>query len=123
MDILRFPLARLTACFIPGIVFAHYLKPSIAFVFVALATTFAILLLAFFVFGKLRQKPYFAVAVYLLSFASGTATQTLHGSYLNRGHYIHRTSDNRQYALSIVLHEKLRNTAGGQRYISLVDGI
>lgn len=121
MDILRFPLAKITACFIPGLLAAYYIRPDIIPVLIAFGAGLLILA-AIFAMRRpnFRRKIYFAIAVYAVSFLLGAATQAGHDWRQRPDHYVSKTTDGKPHLLTIVLREKLKTTASGPRFIGLV---
>lgn len=125
MDILKFPLVKITIWLILGIIVSKYLKPecraTIILVFISLVVAVVAFVLAR---NNFRQKAYFGIVFYFLSFFTGMATQAIHGNYFRKSHYIHSlANENESHLLTVTLREKLKQTVHSERYIALVTQI
>lgn len=119
MAILRFPLVRIAACFIPGIAAAYYIKPSILLLSVT-AGCFLILSCAAYCFARrqFKQRLYFGISFYILVFCCGAATQAVHAFYNQRGHYFNGTDFKKAHSIALILNERLKNSQSGSRYVA-----
>jgi competence protein ComEC len=124
MDILRFPLAKITVFFVLGIVTGFYLRPTPTFAAASLLLLFGLLFIAFLFSQKAsRQTIYFSIITYLLAGFIGLATITIHDYRFQKTNYIHYSSEKSVQVLQLTLREKLKNTALGQRYVAVVHQI
>jgi competence protein ComEC len=125
MKVLQFPLARVTLVFIVGIVFTYYTQPSPILVFSSL---FIAALFSGVAYFWSRQKPlhnrYFGLTIFVLAFAVGMSTQTIHTDSYQKNHFTQLPNIFEQpHTFTIVLKEKLKSTANNQRYVALVNQI
>ena len=125
MKVLQFPLARVTLVFIVGIVFTYYTQPSPILVFSSL---FIAVLFSAVVYFWCTQKPhhnrYFGLTIFVLAFAVGMSTQTIHTDSYQKNHFTQLPNIFEQpHTFTIVLKEKLKSTATNQRYVALVNQI
>jgi competence protein ComEC len=125
MKILQFPLAKISICFIFGVLFFHYyqLPPKLAFVSLILSV---FLLILFHFLGK-KSKSFtslFGIITLLLSFLTGISTAIIHKETYNRNHYTNQIRDyEKSFLIDLVINEKLKNTQKNIRYISFVKNI
>ena len=125
MKVLQFPLARVTLVFIVGIVFTYYTQPSSQLVFSSLFIAALFSAVAYF---WCTQKPhhnrYFGLTIFVLAFAVGMSTQTIHTDSYQKNHFTQLPNIFEQpHTFTIVLKEKLKSTAINQRYVALVNQI
>jgi competence protein ComEC len=125
MKVLQFPLARVTLVFIVGIVFTYYTQPSPHLVFSSLFIAALFSAVAYF---WCTQKPhhnrYFGLSIFGLAFAVGMSTQTIHTDAYQKNHFTQLPNIFEQpHTFTIVLKEKLKNTANNQRYVALVNQV
>ena len=125
MNILKFPLSRITLSFVLGILFAATFNVSpdiLFFVLPMLLTCFTIA----YVVAKAHfiQKIYFGVCVSLLAFIIGNVTQLLHGSQLRKDLYTSLiSSTDSTHILEVTIRERLKATAKNERFVAFVDRI
>ena len=123
MNVLRFPVARITVCFIPGIVCATFLKPDPELLLILLLSSFALLLIAFSLFKNFKKTIYLGILLYLTSFLAGVSARIVNTEYLSSSHYVHQITKGENYLLEVTLREKLKNNSFGQKYTALVRSI
>jgi competence protein ComEC len=124
MDILRFPLAKITVFFVFGIVAGFYLRPTPTYVAASLLFLFGLLFISFLFAQKIStQRIYFSLITYLLAAFIGLATITIHDYRFQKTNYIHHSCEKSVHVLELTLREKLKNTALGQRYVAIVHQI
>jgi competence protein ComEC len=124
MDILRFPLVKVTFWFVIGIVANHYLKQNPIDVIVALIASFGILCTASLLAKKdFRQKGYFGTTLYLVCFFAGAATLAVHDFETQKDNYIHFVNGNQSHVLKATLREKFKNSPSGEKYVAIVKWI
>lgn len=122
MDVFRFPLAKITACFVPGIALGYFMKPDFQLV-ISIWLVSLLLVCTFFFLKNSNRNIYFGIAVYIAAFTTGLTTQILHNWRQTPDHYFHLIRDEKPQLLKVVLREKLKNTFSGQRYVAIVNQI
>ncbi|WP_281637132.1 ComEC/Rec2 family competence protein [Flavobacterium marginilacus] len=125
MKILQFPLARITAAFVAGILLAYLLKtiPVIAFIFLSAAI---VAFVGSYYLGRTNKKfqLLFGIAVYFLAFAIGVTTQTIHTDSNQQDNYIHyKNIFDKNHTFTVTLRENLKQKSFNERYIALVNSI
>ncbi|MEK8179398.1 ComEC/Rec2 family competence protein [Flavobacterium buctense] len=123
MKILQFPLARLTLCFVLGILFYQKYPPEPIWALISLLIGVLFLTLFHFFSKKPIYKFLFGTFTLLVSFIIGITTCIFHKESLRPNHYLHQIEENSSHKIKLVLHEKLKNTAKNSRYISTVTSI
>lgn len=122
MQILKFPLARITVWFILGLLASFYLKPSISFAFLFLGIAFLLFTISYFLAQKdFIQKIYFAVVTYILFGFIGVSTYAVNNESYNPNHYLHKINDSKEHLISLTVTEKLKSSAYNQRYFGTVN--
>jgi competence protein ComEC len=125
MKVLQFPLARVTLVFIVGIVFTYYtqLSPKLVFSSLFIAALFSAVAY-FWCTQKPHHNQYFGPTIFVLAFAVGMSTQTIHTDSYQKNHFTQLPKIFEQpHTFTIVLKEKLKSTANNQRYIALVNQV
>lgn len=125
MKVLRFPLTKITICFVAGIVTCFYVKPELKIVVLLTALVFFGLCLSYY-FSIKNRKPnsHFGFLTYLFSFGIGVCTLLLHSGYLQKNNYIHKIPvAKNEVILEMVLREKLKSSATKDRYVAIVKNI
>lgn len=125
MKVLQFPLARVTLVFIVGIVFTYYtqLSPKLVFSSLFIAALFSAVAY-FWCTQKPHHNQYFGLSVFVLAFAVGMSTQTIHTDSYQKNHFTQLPNIFEQpHTFTIVLKEKLKSTANNQRYVALVNQV
>jgi competence protein ComEC len=122
MKILEFPLARITSGFILGVLIGNNFKPEPFFTFKLLTSALLLLLILYFLSKKFKAPTiYFGMSATLVSILIGISTYVIHNESLNKNHYIHQISDSgKQYEITLLLIEKLKNTNLNQRYVASI---
>ncbi len=125
MKVLQFPLARVTLVFIVGIVFTYYTQPSPHLVFSSLFIAALFSAVAYFwCTKKPHHNRYFGLSIFGLAFAVGMSTQTIHTDAYQKNNFTQLPNIFEQpHTFTIVLKEKLKNTANNQRYVALVNQV
>jgi competence protein ComEC len=125
MKVLQFPLAKVTICFMFGILFCHYTNWNAMWNFSFLTISFLWFALTYYFSRKnLLQNNRFGLAAYALSFCIGISTLTVHNDYLQKDNYIRQVADSgKTHELEVVLREKLKSSSYNDRYIALVKRI
>ncbi|MFM2009872.1 MAG: hypothetical protein RLZZ479_262, partial [Bacteroidota bacterium] len=125
MKVLQFPLARVTLVFIVGIVFTYYtqLSPKLVFSSLFIAALFSAVAY-FWCTQKPHHNQYFGPTIFVLAFAVGMSTQTIHTDSYQKNHFTQLPNIFEQpHTFTIVLKEKLKSTANNQRYVALVNQV
>nr|WP_315199707.1 ComEC/Rec2 family competence protein [uncultured Flavobacterium sp.] len=125
MKVLQFPLARITIAFIAGILFAYFLNPIPAIVFIFLTVTAIVFIGTYFsVKKKTKSQLLFGIATYFLAFSIGATTQTVHTDSNQRNNYIHyKNIFEKNHTFALTLREKLKTTAFNERYIAQLNSV
>jgi len=125
MKILQFPLAKITIAFITGILLAYFLKPVLSIVFLFLGLTIIVFVGSYFSSKtNKRLQNIFTIATYLLAFAIGTTTQTVHTDFNQQNNYTHyKNIFEKNHTFTLTLRENLKQTTYNERYIALVNSI
>jgi competence protein ComEC len=125
MKVLQFPLARITICFVLGILCVYNLKIQPEYVFGLFL--FSILIFAFCFFwerNKFRTTLIFGLTVYFFSFTIGMATQIVHTDLYQKTNYIHqKTVFEEAQTITLTIREKLKSNPFSDRYIALINTI
>ncbi|HEX8270776.1 MAG TPA: ComEC/Rec2 family competence protein [Flavobacterium sp.] len=120
MDILQFPLARITLCFITGIATAKFFQVPLMIVAGLLCCSIALLLFYYQRNRKLLiQNAGFGLIAFALSFLVGITTVNVHDDRHQKNHYVHLLVPNPQQ-LEVVLRERIKATATNHRYFAIV---
>ena len=124
MNVLQFPIARITAAFIPGIITAYLLKPNAGdILWLLIAILILPILLYYFAGKRFRRRSHFGFTLYALSFIIGIATQIIHTDFYKKDNYINVINPDKEYVLEVILRERLKPTATSERYIGTVKTI
>lgn len=125
MNIMSFPLTRITIAFVLGIFFEHYVKTS-------LESTFLLLFVSGIVFGisyffskqNSKNKYYFGFATYFLALSIGITTQTIHIDSFRQSNYSNiQEIFEKPHLISMSIREKWRSTGTNDRYVAIVNKI
>ncbi|MFV8392410.1 ComEC/Rec2 family competence protein [Flavobacterium sp. LB2P6] len=125
MKVLHFPLAQITIGFISGILFAYYLHPPAALLFILLSISISIFGVLYFLFkNKSKNVFYFGLTTYFLSFLIGISTQVIHMDHFQKSNYIHdETIFEQPHFISIIIREKLKSAPFSDRYIAIINRV
>lgn len=122
MDVLRFPLARVTLLFVAGIA-VQYRFGTAAAVLIATLAGSGCLLIAQFLAARKSQVPgtFFGCTAMCVAFTMGAFCLSTHSGIRRENHYIrHVGSQEKQYALQLTIREKLKATPSYERYVCRV---
>lgn len=122
MRVLQFPLIKITASFVLGILIAHYTKPAFLFsliaVLLSLLTLFSVY---FYAKSKLVLTNLFGISVLSTALFIGIFTTVTQDPSRNKTHYIHFISNqNKNCAVVLIIEEKLKTTAVSNRYVAQI---
>ncbi|WP_395061555.1 ComEC/Rec2 family competence protein, partial [Flavobacterium sp.] len=122
MKVLKFPLIKITGCFVFGIIVAHNTKPPFLLILILLLLGISFLLLSyFFSLKSLNQKTSFGIIALCTSFLIGIFTLVCNNQTLNSFHYIHHlTETDKDHSSEIIIKEKLKNTINNDRYVAKI---
>ena len=120
MKVLRFPLIKITGCFVFGLLFAHYAKPPFLVALIALIISFLTVFILYLLPQKsIFPKNHFGFAALFTAFVIGIFTFVSNNQTRNKLHYIHFiSSQNKNYTATISIKEKLKNTIVNDRYVA-----
>jgi competence protein ComEC len=120
MRVLQFPLIKITASFVLGLLIAHYTKPAFLFSLIAVLLSLLTLFSVYFyaksksVITNLFGITALSTALFIGIFATVSQDPTR-----NKTHYIHSISDqNKNCAVVLIIKEKLKTTAVSKRYVA-----
>ena len=124
MDVLKFPIAKVTLCFVAGILFTVYFPlnrfSALAIIVIALATFIA----AYFLTAHKAYSLYFASALFFVSFSLGLLTNELHDAKQDSNHFLHYLQESQKnHQIQVVLLQRLKPTPYAERYIGKVVNI
>ena len=124
MNLLQFPLTRIVAGFIPGIVTAYYFPIDVLTAMLSLLAAFIILLASLLFANTALKKILFGFIALLLSYSIGLAAYVTERGVSDQRNYIHQLkTPNQLYTIEVVLREKLKTASGRQRYFALIRSI
>ncbi len=125
MNVLQFPLARITVGFLAGILVAYYFKPTFSIVVLILFILLCAFTIVFFVSkNKIINPIYFGLATILLAFSIGTSTQIIHtDSFQSTNYNNSKAIYEKPHLVSVTIREKLRSSSYNDRYIVRVNQI
>ena len=125
MNIMLFPLTRITIAFVLGIFIAHYSKTTLESTFLLLFVSGIVFGISYF-FSKQNSKNqyYFGIATYFLALSIGATTQTIHiDSYQQSNYSQFQEIFEKPHLISMSIREKWRSTSTNDRYIAIVNKI
>ena len=125
MNILQFPLTKITIGFIIGLIAAYYINISANFAFVFILIGFAIVLLAYkFNTTTTKKNLVFEATILLLSFAVGIGILVTHTDSNRKNNYSnHPTVYEKANWIEVVVREKLKSSPQNNRYIVYVQKV
>lgn len=125
MKELEFPLARITICFVTGIILTYYLNPNPECIFILLFLTTSFFGIVYFLSKQNNVNPlYFSLATYFIALGIGATTQIIHTDSLQKSNYIHsKIIFEGSHTMSITIREKLRSSSYNDRYIVILNQI
>lgn len=122
MKVLKFPLIKITFCFILGILFAQMSKPTFLLTLILLLICSSITLIINLLSNKKTvYKSLFGIFCLITSFFIGSFTLVLNNDKLNSSHYLKDLkSVENEYSAEIIIKEKLKNTINNDRYVAKI---
>ncbi|PWA06997.1 ComEC/Rec2 family competence protein [Flavobacterium laiguense] len=125
MKVLQFPLARITAAFILGILVVYSIIPSPLIVFILLSISALLFIITYYLsITNSKFSLIFGIATSLLAFSIGGTTQIIHtGSYSPNNYTNNRNICKKNHTFTVTLREKLKSSNFSERYIALLHTI
>lgn len=125
MNVLQFPLIRITIGFIIGLIAAYYISISANFAFVFILMAFGIVLLVYkFATSTTKKNLVFEAVILLLSFAVGIGILVTHTDSNRKNNYSnHPTVYEKANWIEVVVREKLKSSPQNNRYIAYVQKV
>ncbi len=120
MNVMHFPLAKISISFIIGLLLAYYLQIPYNFSLLLFGIQFIVLLL---VFHFSKNKIHFGYAVIACSISLGFWISVFHHQPNNSDHYVHSIEENTSYSIEICIKERLKNNAFNDRFVGEIQGI
>lgn len=118
MNLLQFPLVKVTIGFVLGLLVAFYFNPDFWIGIGMVLFGFLLFLFTYFY----SKKKFFGISVFLLSVGIGVFTQVLHSDIRNKNHYVHQISAEPQI-IHLTLDSKLKPNAYNHRYFAEVNSV
>ncbi|HOZ75750.1 MAG TPA: ComEC/Rec2 family competence protein [Flavobacterium sp.] len=125
MKVLHFPLAKVSLCFMAGIICCHFLHCEPWRVLLALAFLLVLLVsVHFLTVSYPKTKWFFGFLVGVFSFTSGMGALSIHDVRFDQNHYIHHIKkSDEKHLLTVTLRERLKSSAQYSRYVAIVKNI
>lgn len=122
MRVLQFPLIKITASFVLGILIAHYTKPAFLVSLIAvLLSLLALFCVYFYAKSKLVITNLFGITALSTALFIGIFTTVSQDPSRNKTHYIHFISNqNKNCAVVLIIKEKLKTTTVSNRYVAQI---
>lgn len=119
MNVLKFPLTRITFLFIIGILFADYFRPSLVILFIVFAVSLLMLIVNYFVNRKIiGDHILFGINVMIVSCLAGMITLSLHNQIKSPDNYIHFVDESQRQNIRLSISEVIKSSAKYDRYIA-----
>lgn len=119
MDLLQFPLVKVTISFIFGLLVALYFDFDLSIGVSGILCSILFLLLTYFF---VKNKLVFGIIVCVTALWIGILAQILHQDILNQKHYLHAISEDKQH-VNLTLDSKLKPNAYNHRFYAKVNSI
>ena len=125
MNVLQFPLIKITIGFIIGLIAAYYISISANFAFILILMAFAIVLLVYkFTIATTKKNLVFEVAILFLSFAVAIGILVTHTDSNRKNNYSnHPTVYEKANWIEVVVREKLKSSPRNNRYIAYLQNV
>lgn len=122
MRVLQFPLIKITASFVLGLLIAYYTKPAFLFSLIALLLSLLTLFsVYFYAKSKLVITNLFGITALSTALFIGIFTSVTQDPTRNKTHYIHSISNqNKNCAVVLIIKEKLKTTAVSNRFVAQI---
>jgi competence protein ComEC len=122
MNVIKFPLSRITIFFILGVLVANFIVFDLLWIILTFSFSAAFFLFLFFKSLQNKQIQSFGVSVILLSFFIGFGVSTFHNEKLKSDHYTHFIKPHTQ-KIEVFILEKLKSNAFSNRYFAKITGL
>lgn len=119
MNLLKFPLVKVTIGFVIGILTAFYSDFELVSGTIGAVCGFLLFILAYF---YSKKKLFFGISVFVFSVGLGVFTWVLHNDILHKNHYFHKISDQKQ-VVNLTLYSKLKPNTYNHRYYAKVNSV
>lgn len=119
MSLLQFPLVKVTIGFVFGLLVALYFDFDLYIGIGGILCCVLLFLLACLFF---RQSLFFGISVFVIALGAGAFTQVIHKDVLNRNHYLHSISGEKQL-INLTLSSKLKPNVYNYRYYAEVNSV
>ena len=124
MQVLKFPLARISVCFIFGLLASYYFNPNLKIAFFFLGAIFFFFAISYYLSKKqLVQKRDFGFWTYSIFFLVGISTQSLHNKRFSESHYVNKFQSEKNYFVRATLVEKLKSSSSNERYVAEITSL
>lgn len=125
MKVLKFPLIRITAAFILGILVVYSTIPSPWIVFVFLFISSLLFTTTYYLSKTNAKFPLlFGIATSLMAFSIGGTTQTIHtDSYQKNNYSNYHGVYEKNHLFTVTLREKLKSSNFNDRYIAIINTV
>lgn len=122
MKVVKFPLIKITCCFVLGILFAQLIQPTFLLTLILLLISISTTLTISFLSNKKEvYKSLFGIFCLITSFFIGSFTLAINNDTLNSNHYLKNLkSVENEYSAEIIIKEKLKNTINNDRYVAKI---
>ncbi len=119
MKVLKFPLARITICFVLGLSAAFLTKPFPEKTLIFAGISVILLSLVFLLNKKFRVPHLYGIVACFSFFILGFSALSIHSEYFYQNHFLHFVKDEKQ-VFKLVIREQLKNSASGSRFVTEV---
>lgn len=121
MNILKFPLARVTLLFIIGIVVADFYKPNLAILFIAISIGFILLIAHYLYFkNKIGNHNFFGFTILFNSLICGMIGYSLHIEEQSPDNYSHFIEVSHLQDVQLSISEVIKSSAKYDRFVANV---
>ncbi len=124
MYVLKYPIAKVSVCFVAGILFVVYFPLSRLLVLTLTTVALATFIFSYFTNRQKASSPYFAIFFIAISFCLGMLTQKTHDRRQGPQHFTNNSQlSAKATEVQIVLLQRLKPTIYAERYIAKVQKI
>ena len=124
MDVLKFPIAKVSICFVAGILFSVYLPIERIPIILFTAISLIAFIVTYFLSLKKTHSLTFATAFIATSFCLGMLTHEMHDVRHDKLHFLEQsTALAASDELEVALLQRLKPTAYSERYIAKVQKV
>lgn len=124
MLVLKYPIAKVSICFVTGILVAVYFPLGRASIVTITAFALATFIITYFATLHKAYSPYFAASFVGAAFSLGMLAQEMHNLKQDPSHFSQKQSVfSKSNQLQIVLLQRLKPTAYSERYIGKIQKI